>query len=161
MFHNKRDALYKHQESSADQQACSRTTEEGTGQKRRQRSSLLLRGTEFMQFLAALSILLQDDLKNRIHCTRTIWRIGWIHPFSSNHPGEKKLVWQEIESILSPEQQRQILPSLLYLSFSYEQDSKHEVSLDPSKYTETSSLTSEKNKLSWSEKDELKSTIFL
>ena len=44
-----------------------------------------------------------------------------IHPFilSSNHPGEKLLVWQRIESILSPKQQRRPLPSPLHLSLSY------------------------------------------
>ena len=43
--------------------------EEGFIQKRRQRSSLLL-GTEFFKFLAALAILHQDDIKNRLICTR-------------------------------------------------------------------------------------------
>ena len=33
-------------------------------------------GTEFLQFLAALAILHQDDLKNRQFCTRTSQRIG-------------------------------------------------------------------------------------
>ena len=33
-------------------------------------------GTEFLQFLAALAILHQDDLKNRQICTRTSQRIG-------------------------------------------------------------------------------------
>ena len=33
-------------------------------------------GVELIQFLAVLAILHQDDLKNRINCTRTIRRIG-------------------------------------------------------------------------------------
>ena len=37
-------------------------------------------GTKLIQFLAALAILHQDDLKNRMNCT-SIWRIGWINPF--------------------------------------------------------------------------------
>ena len=56
--------------------------EEGYRQKRRQRSLMLLAwGTEFTQFLAALYFLPQGDLKNRMNCTLTIWRIGFIHPF--------------------------------------------------------------------------------
>ena len=35
-------------------------------------------GAELIKFLAKLAILHQDDLKNRMNCTRTIWRIGWI-----------------------------------------------------------------------------------
>ena len=35
-------------------------------------------GTELRQFLAALAILHQDDLKNTIICTRAIWRLGWF-----------------------------------------------------------------------------------
>ena len=30
--------------------------------------------------LGALAILHYDNLKNRMNCTRTIWRIGWIAP---------------------------------------------------------------------------------
>ena len=34
-----------------------------------------------IQFLATLAIIHQDDLKNRMNCTRTILRIGCIHSF--------------------------------------------------------------------------------
>ena len=56
------------------------------------------------------------------------WRIGWIHPFLSNHPGaihpfiqnRPRLARQGIEQILSPKQKRRSLPFLLSLSFFYE-----------------------------------------
>ena len=35
-------------------------------------------GTELIQFVAAITVLYQDSLKNRINSTSTIWRIGWI-----------------------------------------------------------------------------------
>ena len=38
-------------------------------------------GAELIQFLVALVIFHQDDLKTMMNCTRTIWRIGLIHPF--------------------------------------------------------------------------------
>ena len=38
-------------------------------------------GAESLHFFAALAILPQDDLKNRMNCTRTMWRTGWMHPF--------------------------------------------------------------------------------
>ena len=37
-----------------------------------QRSSLLLGGTELIQFLAALAVLHHDDVKKRMNCTRMI-----------------------------------------------------------------------------------------
>ena len=36
-------------------------------------------GTEFIQFLAALAVLHQDDKKKRMKCTRIKWKKGWIH----------------------------------------------------------------------------------
>ena len=50
-----------------------RAKEEGWRQKQRQGSSRLFGGVEFIQFLAALAVLLvhQDDLKNRINSTST------------------------------------------------------------------------------------------
>ena len=57
------------------------------------------------------------------------WRIGWIHPFLSNHPGTtlpilqivqwKTAIAAEIESIISPKQKRRPLPFLLSSSFFY------------------------------------------
>ena len=38
-------------------------------------------GTDCIQFLAAPAILNKDNLKNRMNCTRMIWRNQWIHPF--------------------------------------------------------------------------------
>ena len=35
-------------------------------------------GTEFIQFLAALAVLDQDDMKIRMNCTRMIWKKGLI-----------------------------------------------------------------------------------
>ena len=43
-------------------------------------------GTEFIQFLAALAILNQDDLKNMMNAS-----------FSSYHPGATHIAWQGIE----------------------------------------------------------------
>ena len=37
-------------------------------------------GTECIQFLAAPTILHQDELKKRMNCTRLIWRKVWIAP---------------------------------------------------------------------------------
>ena len=48
-------------------------------EERMQRSLLLTEWTEWIQFLVALANLHQDNWKNRMICTRTIWRIGWIH----------------------------------------------------------------------------------
>ena len=41
-------------------------------QKRRQRSSLLFGGTDCIEFLAALAVLHQDNIKKRMNCTRMI-----------------------------------------------------------------------------------------
>ena len=64
-------------------------------------------GAALIQFLAALAILHQENLKNRMNCTRRIWRKGWI-----------KSSWCKMASaarnwII----QRRHLASLLYLSF--------------------------------------------
>ena len=85
-------------------------------------------GTEFIEFLATLAILHQDDMKKRINCTRMIWRKGWISPGlyeeSMNQDDVKKRIlffkspWCKIASgarnwIKSvPKQQRRPLPSL-------------------------------------------------
>ena len=63
-------------------------TEQWSRQKRRQRSSLLLRGRiDSIPWHASyfapgwfeeFDELHQDDMKNRMNCIRTIWRIGWI-----------------------------------------------------------------------------------
>ena len=45
-------------------------------QNRRQRLSLLVRGTELLQFLAALEILRQDDLKKWMNRRMDTWRHG-------------------------------------------------------------------------------------
>ena len=55
--------------------------EEGCIKKRRQRSTLLFWETEFIQFLAALSILHQDDLKNRMNSSYSSYLPGEILPF--------------------------------------------------------------------------------
>ena len=82
----------------------------------------------------AIAILHQDDLKNRMNIL--FFKSSLIKPsYSSNHPGAKhpilqivlvqiilffKSSWQRIEVILSPKQQQQPLPSLLYKSFFYD-----------------------------------------
>ena len=85
-------------------------------QKRSQRSSLLLGGIELIQFLAAIANLCQDDLKNRLICTRTSWWLGCKSAYSSTRPGEIKIAIprQGIEAILYPKKQRQPLPSLAW-----------------------------------------------
>ena len=55
--------------------------EEVFKQKIRQRSSLLFGGTEFFQFLAALAILHQDDLKNRMNLSISSYHPSAIYPF--------------------------------------------------------------------------------
>ena len=108
---------------------CAHGIEEGSRQRRRQRSSLLFGGQHLLY-----------SLPRELFCTRMIWRKGWIHPmflsillqfilffisswgnssFSSNRLGAKLQARQRNESILSPKQQRRPLPSLLSLSFFY------------------------------------------
>ena len=63
--------------------------EEGFLQKRRQKVVTVSWGTELLQFLTALvAILHQEDLMNRLICTRTSWRIGCKSAYSSNRPGD-------------------------------------------------------------------------
>ena len=69
--------------------------------------------TDFIPFLAALAILQQDNLKNRINSSFLhiilmkfiLFYISFwcLSCFSSYHPGAKKLARQEIEYILSPQ----------------------------------------------------------
>ena len=92
-------------------------------------------GTDLIPFLAALTILHQDDLKKEVNSSYSSYCHGAIHlhivlvqfilffisswcnsSYSSNHPGTKQLAWQGIKSILSTKQQRRPLPSLLSLS---------------------------------------------
>ena len=61
--------------TSKDDMMCV-SLEEVFIQKRRQRSWLLFEGTEFMQFLAELAILHQDDLKNRMNSYFSPYRPG-------------------------------------------------------------------------------------
>ena len=61
--------------------ATPRGIEDGWRQKRMQRLSLMLRGRKSIHFFVALAILHQEDFINRMNCSRTIWRLGWIHPF--------------------------------------------------------------------------------
>ena len=92
---------------------------------RRHRSSLLLGGQNCLNSLiAALDIFHPDDLKYRLTCTRTSWRIGCISAYSSTSPGSNKLAWQGFEALLSPKKQRRPLPSLLCKSFFYSFDPK-------------------------------------
>ena len=44
-------------------------------------------GTEFIQFLAALAVLHQDNMKKGMNCTRIIRRMN--SSYSSNRPGGK------------------------------------------------------------------------
>ena len=79
---------------------------EGFIQKRRQRSSLLYLGTEFIQCLAALPILDQDDLQNWMNSSFSSFHPGATNPFfisygcnssfSSFQPDAKKLARQGI-----------------------------------------------------------------
>ena len=54
-------------------------------QKGRQRSLLLKRGTEFIQFHAVLEILHQDDLNNRMNRRTDTWRNGCFRK-TDDHP---------------------------------------------------------------------------
>ena len=55
--------------------------EEGFIQKRRQRSYVLFGGEEFIQFLATTANLQQDDLKNRMTLSSSLYHYGAIHPY--------------------------------------------------------------------------------
>ena len=75
-------------------------------------------GAEFIQLLAAL-------LHSFISLGR-FWRIGWIHPIFSNHPGAIHQILQIVHCKTasgarnsSPKQKRRPLPVLLSLSFFY------------------------------------------
>ena len=46
---------------------------------------------ELIQCLAVLATLHQDNVKNRMNCSRTMWRIGLIHPFLQNSKSGKEL----------------------------------------------------------------------
>ena len=46
-------------------------------------------GAELNEFFATLSIWYQDDLKNRVNCTRAFEECRMNSSFSSNHPGAK------------------------------------------------------------------------
>ena len=59
-----------------------------------------------------LDELHQDDMNNRMHCARSLWRIGWIHPFL-----QIILVQARQWTMLSLKKQRRHSPSVLYLSF--------------------------------------------
>ena len=76
-------------------------------------------GTKCIQFLVALAILHQDNLKNRMNSSFSSYHSGAIHPFPHIILVSEKLVQLNIEKILSPKQQRRPLPSLLSLSFFY------------------------------------------
>ena len=75
-----------------------------TDRRRRQRSSLLFGGTDMIQFLVALAILHQDDLKKGLNSSYSSYRPGVIHPifisswcnssYSSNLPGAFHLILQ-------------------------------------------------------------------
>ena len=77
-------------------------------------------GTKCIQFLVALAILHQVNLKNRMNSSFSSYHSGAIHPFPHIILVSEKLVRLNIEKILSPKQQRRPLPSLLSLSFFYE-----------------------------------------
>ena len=66
---------------------------------------------ELIQCLAVLATLHQDNVKNRMNCSRTMWRIGLIHPFLQNSKSGKELN----QSIPAPKQQWQPLCLLFCL----------------------------------------------
>ena len=75
-------------------------------------------GTKLLKFLATLAILHQNNINNRLICTthQDEFR-GCKSASSSTRPSAKQLAGQGLEYILSPKQQRRLLPFLLYLSF--------------------------------------------
>ena len=99
-------------------QAWQPPIKEGFIHKRRLRSSLMLEGQNCLNSLPYL-----------LFHTKTICRIGSFHQddlknkmfssYFSNRPGEKQLLQQGIEALLSPKQQQRPLPPLLYKSFFY------------------------------------------
>ena len=67
--------------------------EEGWRQKEKEKVVAAACGAALILFLATLAYLHQDGLKNRMNCTRTIWRIGWIEfiPFFKSSLRDKEL----------------------------------------------------------------------
>ena len=67
--------------------------EEGWRQKEKEKVVAAACGAALILNLATLTYLHQDGLKNRMNCTRTIWRIGWIEfiPFFKSSLRDKEL----------------------------------------------------------------------
>ena len=55
-------------------------------QKKMQMSSLLFGDINYSIPCASYLVLHKDNLKNRMNCTRMIWRKGWINPILQNRP---------------------------------------------------------------------------
>ena len=95
--------------------------------------------TELIQFLAALAVLHQADLKKRMNRITATWWKGCfekladhsVHTIPNHHPTKKDVLpktfvqiilgakWLVRYSSSPPTQQRRPLPSLLYLFFFY------------------------------------------
>ena len=53
-------------------------------------------------WLATLAVFHQNDLKNRMNCTRKVWRIGWIHPFLKIILMQNNLRGNELNQLCPP-----------------------------------------------------------
>ena len=76
-------------------------------------------GTEFIQFLAALAILLQNDLKNRMNSSFFSYHPGAIHPFLYIILVQNSQRGKELNLFRPPNSSDDLLPSLLYKSLLY------------------------------------------